>query len=86
MWSAPSDSAKGSQTMRSVGHTGRDRPRCAGDDGAGLVEYALLVSLIALVCITAMRFFGEATGNKFTCSSEAIETSYSGGIPPNTDC
>ncbi|MCX7619907.1 MAG: hypothetical protein N2037_03560 [Acidimicrobiales bacterium] len=72
--------------MRSVGHFGRDHPRCAGDDGAGLVEYALLVSLIALVCITAMRFFGQATGNKFTCSAEAISSSYDGITPSSVNC
>ena len=51
---------------------GRDRLRCSGDDGSNLVEYALLVSLIALVCITAMSFFASSTTSKMECSASAI--------------
>lgn len=38
-----------------------------GDDerGASLVEYALLVALIAVVCIVAVTFLGESAGSKF---------------------
>lgn len=36
------------------------------DAGAGLVEYALLVSLIALACIVALTGLGTAIANKFT--------------------
>jgi len=34
--------------------------------GASLVEYALLVALIALVCILAVTLFGSATSKKFS--------------------
>lgn len=38
-----------------------------GDDerGASLVEYALLVALIAVVCIVAVTFLGKSAKGKF---------------------
>ena len=33
--------------------------------GASLVEYALLVALIALVCISAVMFFGSSVNNNY---------------------
>lgn len=35
------------------------------DRGASLVEYALLVALIAMVCIAAVTMLGGNTSNKF---------------------
>jgi pilus assembly protein Flp/PilA len=41
--------------------------RYRGDDrGASLVEYALLVALIAVVCIVAVQFVGSAASTKFS--------------------
>jgi hypothetical protein len=37
------------------------RNRCVGDQGANLVEYALLVAFIAVICIAAVAFVGTAT-------------------------
>ena len=34
--------------------------------GAALVEYALLVALIAVVCIAAITILGNSTSNKFS--------------------
>jgi len=34
------------------------------EEGATLVEYVLLVALIAVVAITAMRFLGSTAANK----------------------
>ena len=34
--------------------------------GASLVEYALLVALIAVVCIAAVTTIGTKAGNKFS--------------------
>jgi pilus assembly protein Flp/PilA len=34
--------------------------------GASLVEYALLVALIAVVCIVAVQFVGGAASTKFS--------------------
>jgi pilus assembly protein Flp/PilA len=36
------------------------------EQGAALVEYALLVALIAVVCIAAITFIGTATSSKFS--------------------
>ncbi len=33
--------------------------------GASLVEYALLVALIAVVCIVAVTFLGKSAASKF---------------------
>jgi pilus assembly protein Flp/PilA len=40
--------------------------RCKSDRGASLVEYALLVALIAVVCIVAVQVLGTNASNKFT--------------------
>ena len=37
-----------------------------GERGASLVEYALLVALIALVCIVAVTLLGLTTSHKFS--------------------
>jgi pilus assembly protein Flp/PilA len=36
------------------------------EKGAALVEYALLVALIAVVCILAITFVGRSTSDKFS--------------------
>lgn len=41
--------------------------------GASLVEYALLVALIAVVCIAAVTALGGAAGDKFSAVGSAIE-------------
>ena len=40
--------------------------RCKSDRGASLVEYALLVALIAVVCIIAIAFIGNQANEKFS--------------------
>jgi len=40
--------------------------RCKTERGASLVEYALLVALIAVVCIIAITFLGESASDKFS--------------------
>jgi pilus assembly protein Flp/PilA len=44
------------------------RARWGGNDetGASLVEYALLVALIAVVCILAITFLGRSTSDKLS--------------------
>jgi pilus assembly protein Flp/PilA len=34
--------------------------------GAGLVEYGLLIALIALVCFAAVVFFGQSTSGQYS--------------------
>jgi pilus assembly protein Flp/PilA len=38
----------------------------AGERGAAMVEYALLVALIAVVCLVAIAFLGTSTSTKFS--------------------
>jgi len=38
----------------------------ADEDGASLVEYALLVALIALVAVVAVRFFGQELSTSYS--------------------
>lgn len=41
--------------------------------GASLVEYALLVALIAVVCIVAITFLGKQASSKFSSVGSAIK-------------
>jgi pilus assembly protein Flp/PilA len=42
------------------------------DRGASLVEYALLVALIAVVCIAAVTFLGTAASENFNDVGQSI--------------
>jgi pilus assembly protein Flp/PilA len=46
--------------------------RCKTDRGASLVEYALLVALIAVVCIIAITFLGRQASTKFSEVGSAV--------------
>jgi pilus assembly protein Flp/PilA len=46
--------------------------RCKTDRGASLVEYALLVALIAVVCIVAVTFLGKSASSKFSSVGSAV--------------
>ena len=37
----------------------------SNEDGAALVEYALLVALIAIICILGVTFLGRSISSKF---------------------
>ena len=43
------------------------------DRGASLVEYALLVALIAVVCIVAITFLGDTASDKFSEVGSELE-------------
>jgi pilus assembly protein Flp/PilA len=43
------------------------------DRGASLVEYALLVALIAVVCIGAVAFLGGKAGSKFSQVGSSLQ-------------
>jgi pilus assembly protein Flp/PilA len=47
--------------------------RCHTDRGASLVEYALLVALIAVVCIAAVTLLGQNASKKFSSVASAIK-------------
>jgi Flp pilus assembly pilin Flp len=46
--------------------------RSADEQGASLVEYALLLSLIVVVCLTAMAFLGTSLSTSFNSSGSQI--------------
>ena len=49
------------------------RSRCHTDRGASLVEYALLVALIAVVCIVAVTTLGNLASSKFSSVGSSIQ-------------
>ena len=46
--------------------------RLRDDRGASLVEYALLVALIAIVCLLAIAFFGSSLSGSLDRSGQSI--------------
>ena len=51
------------------------RARFGRDErGASLVEYALLVALIAVVCVVALRFLGGTTDDTLSDVTDDIDT------------
>ena len=49
--------------------------------GASLVEYALLVALIALICIPAIHILGTKSSEQFSCTAQSLngDSSCAGG-------
>ena len=43
------------------------------EEGASLVEYVLMVALIAVVCIAAVTLLGDAAKNKFQFTADKIK-------------
>ena len=48
------------------------RARFDDERGASLVEYALLVALIAVVCIAAITLLGTSASSKFSTVANSI--------------
>lgn len=46
--------------------------------GQGLVEYILIVALIAILVIAAIKIFGKKVGKSFTESATTIESEVKG--------
>ncbi len=42
------------------------------EEGASLVEYILIVALIAVVCIVAITFLGKAAKDKFNLTATTV--------------
>ncbi|MCP3988099.1 MAG: Flp family type IVb pilin [Actinomycetia bacterium] len=49
------------------------RAQAKTERGASLVEYALLVALIAVVCIAAVTLLGSAAEEKFSSIATTIQ-------------
>ncbi len=47
--------------------------RCRTDRGASLIEYALLVALIALVCFVAVTLLGAQVSSKFSKAASGLQ-------------
>ncbi len=63
----------------------RVRSRHDDDVGASLVEYALLLALIAVVCIGAITFFGQASSSKYSHFGHCWDKAGTAGADM-TDC
>lgn len=65
------------------GNNAYTRPKTR-ERGASLVEYALLLALIAAVCISALSYFGSTNGNGLNRSSSCIKAAQDGqALPAN---
>ena len=51
----------------------RLRRRDRDEQGASLVEYALLVALIAIVCVVAVSLLGSNASNKFSQVASGLQ-------------
>jgi Flp pilus assembly pilin Flp len=49
----------------------RKRP----EDGGSLVEYVLLVSLIVVVCLVSIGYFGNSVNDRFSKATSTIQVS-----------
>lgn len=47
--------------------------RIRNETGAAFIEYALLMALIAVVCVVAVTLFGETSNESFSSSGSALE-------------
>ena len=61
--------------MRHHPNSKRGRAR-RSERGASLVEYAMLMALIAIVCFSAVSFFGKSNNAGFGKSRDCIEAAY----------
>ena len=64
--------------MSSQTTEGREPKRLVGDEGTSLVEYAFLLTLLALVCIGAVTYFQHNVSASLSKSSSAIVQAGSG--------
>ena len=53
-------------------HSGRSDSGRSDEHGANLIEYALLIALIALVCVAALIFLGSKPSLPLTTVGSAI--------------
>jgi Flp pilus assembly pilin Flp len=72
------------QMVRFQQFVGRMRGRFQRTDdeqGATLVEYAMMLALVVIVCFVALTFFGEVTSDKLSVNAECFEGGCRDGIP-----
>jgi Flp pilus assembly pilin Flp len=62
----------------------RTRVTRPGERGASLIEYALLIALIAVVVFSAVTFFGQSSAGGFGKAQSCMTSAYAGNsIPAN---
>ena len=66
--------------LTALGHRARTDER-----GASLVEYALLVALIAVVCIASVTFLGTSNSGQIDHGGSAIDNGDSSTTLPTSD-
>ena len=49
------------------------RSMADSERGASLVEYALLLALIAVICIIALQFLGEQASEQFSSVADSVD-------------
>ena len=54
-----------------------------GERGASAIEYALLLALIAIVCFSAVSFFGASSSGGLGKSRSCINAAYNGDPLPS---
>ena len=59
-------------TLRSVHIWLTSRRSATSDTGASLVEYALLVALIAIICVAAVGILGEETSSQLNETGSSL--------------
>jgi Flp pilus assembly pilin Flp len=70
------------QFQRAIERLTLDRlTRSRGDTGASMVEYALLVGLIAVVCLVSLTGFVHAMSHTFTMTCQHVQSVQSGTEP-----
>jgi Flp pilus assembly pilin Flp len=47
--------------------------RFRGDAGASVVEYAVLLGLVAVVCIVAINYLGDAASKSLSTSADQLD-------------
>ncbi len=47
----------------------------SSDDGASLVEYALLIALISIIALVAIRFFGTELSTSYSDIAQSVANS-----------
>jgi Flp pilus assembly pilin Flp len=51
------------------------------EEGASVIEYALMLALIALVCITAVEVFGNGGEGMMSRNADCVAGAMDGSIP-----
>jgi len=71
-----SGAARGVIRGRESDDLDRARPPAASERGQGIVEYGLILGLIAVVAVVALMFFGDALATALSLLGQAIDPAH----------